>query len=59
MVDFKCGTGSEGEERLTLTKLGEMHHYTLHYVHQLVTNCVSLLFAPEQVVYSGFIGALY
>ncbi len=25
----------------------------LHYVHQLVTNCVCLLFGAEQVVYSG------
>ncbi len=27
----------------------------LHYVHQLVSNCVCLLFAAEQVVYRGFI----
>ncbi len=25
----------------------------LHYVHQLVSNCVCLLFAAEQVVYIG------
>ncbi len=27
----------------------------LHYVHQLVSNCVCLLFAAEQVVYSWFL----
>ena len=26
----------------------------LHYVHQLVSRCVCLLFAAEQEVYSGF-----
>ncbi len=27
----------------------------LHYVHQLLSNCVCQLFAAEQVVYSGFL----
>lgn len=27
----------------------------LHYVHQLVSICVCLLFAAEKAVYSGFI----
>ncbi len=27
----------------------------LHFVHQLVANCVCLLFGAEQVVYSGFL----
>ncbi len=26
-----------------------------HYVHQLVSKCVCLVFAAEQVVYSGFL----
>ncbi len=30
----------------------------LHCVHQLVSNCVSLLFAAEQVVYSGVLKVL-
>ncbi len=30
----------------------------LHNVHQLVANCVCLLFGAEQVVYSGFMKAL-
>lgn len=29
----------------------------LHYVHQLVSNCVCLLFAAGQGEYRGFIGA--
>ena len=28
---------------------------TLHFVHQLVSNCVCLLFAAEQGVYDGFL----
>ncbi len=27
----------------------------LHYVHQLLSDCVCLLFAAEQVVYGGFL----
>ncbi len=27
----------------------------LHYVHQLLSDCVCLLFAAEQVVYSDFL----
>ncbi len=30
----------------------------LHFVHQLVDNRVYLLFGAEQVVYSGFLGAI-
>ncbi len=30
----------------------------LHYVHQLVSNCVCLLFAAEQIVYTGFLELL-
>ncbi len=26
-----------------------------HYIHQLVVNCICLLFVAEQVVYSGFL----
>ncbi len=31
----------------------------LHYVHQLVSNCVCLLFSAGQVVYSWFLNHLW
>ncbi len=31
----------------------------LHYVHQLVSNCVCLPFGAEQVVYCGFLEHFY
>ncbi len=31
----------------------------LHYVHQLVINCVCLLFGARQVAYSGDFGAFF
>ena len=54
-----CGQTSDICEitKISLNLFWLFSCYMFHLLHQIVSNCVSLLFAAGQVVYSGFIRA--